>query len=223
MLKVLIFSEDHITGVAIKHFCGENKKEDWCILFTSDIRDVVSIASAEKPDYIVMDILPRHIYYTIYNIRKYNPEMPLVFVNERFLFSDYICADFFGMIVLSDYRSLLELGADFTPYDFIYNEAFSGPFFSGGCILNTLFCKACLSREQLRNEMNLWLRKRLKGIIPSVKCRDYLRVYLNEDLSLCNFQQKKLSNRQQYYYRNMVMRTINIDNFTRDFESSLKF
>lgn len=224
MLKVLAYSANHITGAAIKHICGTETKDNVNVFFVSDAREIPFYIKDKDPDYIIMDAAPRQFFYLIYTVRRHFQSIPFVCVQERFLFSDYICAEFFGRMVLSDYNSLLSIQPELTPYDFIADDIFAGPFFSGGVIQQLFhFPESCLSHDQLRNEMNAWLRERIKWIIPSDKCMTFLDSLLNEE-PLCTLKARKnISIRQQYYYRTMVMKCINIRSFTRDFIASLKF
>lgn len=224
MLKVLAYSANHITGTAIKHICGTRTKGNVHVFFVHNAWEIPFYIKDKDPDYIIMDAAPRQFCYLFYTVRRHFPSIPFVCVQERFLFSDYICAEFFGRMVLSDYSSLLSMQPELTPYDFIADDIFAGPFFSGG-VIQQLFCspESCLSHDQLRNEMNTWLRERIKRIIPSDKCMTFLNSLLNEE-PLCALKARKnISIRQQYYYRAMVMKHINIRSFTRDFVASLKF
>ncbi len=224
MLKVLAYSANHITGTAIKHICGTRTKGNVHVFFVHNAWEIPFYIKDKEPDYIIMDAAPRQFCYLFYTVRRLFPSIPFVCVQERFLFSDYICAEFFGRMVLSDYSSLLSMQPELTPYDFIADDIFAGPFFSGG-VIQQLFCspESCLSHDQLRNEMNTWLRERIKRIIPSDKCMTFLNSLLNEE-PLCALKARKnISIRQQYYYRAMVMKHINIRSFTRDFVASLKF
>ncbi len=96
----------------------------------------------KEPDYIIMDAASRQFCYLFYTVRRHFQSIPFVCVQERFLFSDYICAEFFGRMVLSDYSSLLSMQPELTPYDFIADDIFAGLFFPAALYNN---CSVLLS------------------------------------------------------------------------------
>ncbi|EOC4156619.1 TPA: hypothetical protein ACTYN4_001878 [Enterobacter hormaechei] len=159
-----------------------------------------------------MDIAPRVSANFINHIRVRHPDLPIVVVQDSFLYSDRIVAEYFGFTILKEYQALLE-AFPHRSVDILFNSVeFAGAYYYSAQ------CKGGCSASE---DVNQWLKIRIQQIVSSPKALDITFNWLVHGVSpRCVARQLNISDKVIYSYRNKIMNVLAITK-TRDFIPSL--
>lgn len=172
--------------------------------------------SGITPEMIIIDLPPRSNFGVIFSLRKSFPETVMMFVQNFFLHSDRMVAEYMGGILLKEYNTLIACYPHFILTEFIS----SGDLYFPQPPTRVLGKETSI--KQVLNELDLWIWQRLPNMISSARGREMVMSWmLNGEpaakIAIMTGRSRKLI----YHYRWMTMHALNIKNYSRDFTSSL--
>lgn len=224
--SVLIFSPLWSVLSALQTLCqpGRERKKGTCnerITVVCHRHEILSGIANSRPDVLVLDISLRASSELLNTIRYFCPDLPVIIVQPRFLFSDRVVAEYFGLVWLKEYDAILAGYPAFGLAEHLTHEAFAGAECGGSSQCHVITTNKT-EMSDLYTQLALRLRLRLYDLFRSPRLCDVVMNWLvtgttpTETGRLLSRSRKLI-----YHYRGRVMRALNIYNCSRDFIPSL--
>lgn len=208
--RILIYSSCRIIEVAIKFLCLNGIKHDIVIEESLDINLLFSRIKENKIDYVVLDIKPTRFLYDLYCLRMTFPELPVIFIQERFNFVDSIISRFFGGVWLKEYDAILAGWPRVNLIEHVSNKMFSGADMT--CCFYAFMKNEIINKQVFFECLREWIDSRLAGLILQKRDREVYFYIAISGLEVRDIAIKlKVSNQVVYSCRRNIINVIGDD------------
>lgn len=216
--NIVIYSDNHIMSCALKALCKTDRKNDINVICIHESEKLVREIKGDEILCLVLDMdVHRHAYW-LYRLRLRFPDIPLIILQRRILFSDRVVAEYLGMIWLKDYDSVLAAWPVFKLTDVIYHEIFCGV--GAGVIQAEKYHD--MSPELFNIKINKWLFRRLMNIFHDYPSAIIIIDGILKGISIDAIGKRlSVSIQTVYAHRKMIMETLNVQHYEREFFRSL--
>ncbi|WP_213131804.1 hypothetical protein [Citrobacter sp. FP75] len=213
---VFIYSADWTHATALQNLIrGKKTTERYILLSQLTISDLCSYVGP-PPHVIILDVPPGRYVALILAFRKIFPQALMICTQQYFLYSDRMVAEYFGAMLLKEYDALI------SGYPNVgIAEHITSSLFSAAHPPIRPFC-ASVPPQVVLGSLEIWIRRRLSGVIPSSRTRAITLDWLARGISLRETaKQLKRSEKVMYHYRRLMMQALGIRHCSRDFIHSL--
>ncbi|HCR3450546.1 TPA: hypothetical protein ON570_004196 [Citrobacter werkmanii] len=220
MQNVVIYSACQVMTSALDALCRAGRKNDVNIIYIHESDKLTGEIICGQTQCIILDIEAHRHAYWLYRLRLSFPNIPFIVTQRRILFSDRVLAEYLGITWLRDYDAILAAWPVFRLTDVIRHEIFSGP----GAGVTLTEGDLIMTPKCFHYKINQWLSQRLDDVFSEYPSVIMIIDGFLKGLSVKNIGKKmSISNQMVYEYRKVIMRTLNIQHYHREFFRSLKF
>ncbi|MGY0144665.1 hypothetical protein [Edwardsiella tarda] len=221
-INTIVFSKNWVHQYALSNMSGDRACDYEFISNTASLNELIFLVRCKSQEncLVVLDLSPRCNVSLIMKLRSYHPRLMIIFTQREFLFSDRVVSEYFGGVLLKEYDivfSGFECGGIKSYYDF---------FLSVGVIPPIRQINESIRLSSIMICLESWLSYRLAAVLSS----DLLHtlalkwfLYGNDKMSSMADIAKSFDRSRQviYHHRASIMRKLKINNYSRDFLSSL--
>ncbi|EBS4817094.1 hypothetical protein DEN29_18660 [Salmonella enterica subsp. enterica serovar Javiana] len=216
---VVIYSNNYMMCEALKHLCKTPEDVKAYYICISDIQKLNEILFYSDVSCVVLDCKFREQAWFLYNLRLNYPTLPLIVMQEKFYFSDRVLATFLGFVCLREYDAALAASSYVSLVKINQHEAFSGYCLPGMMQRRTF---DIFTASALRGLLNRLLNSRLAGLFSGRGSRMKIIEGLTQGLSAKDTgEYADVTYQVVYEHRQKIMKTLQIQNYTREFITSL--
>ncbi|WP_146749048.1 hypothetical protein [Enterobacter sp. 148H3] len=210
--KVLIYSPCWPIANALERMSLNDSINADLLCVVRELESVFNEILSFLPGLLIMDISLRDNCGLINSIRLQLPELPIIIVGYRYLFSDRVVAEYYGGILLKEYDALLAGYPVYKIQHHLTEVCFSGNYNGRGS------CKLSNNPTTLIQELEGQLRKRLFDLTRSPRLCEVSMDWLIKGRSSVQMYKGLISNQKLiYHYRSKTMRYLKIRHYSRDF------
>lgn len=217
--KIVVYSANKIMTIALEALSYPESEKNRSVIVINDLDKLPSIMSTESIQCAILDIAPHSHAYWLYLLRMHLPDVPVIIITRRILFSDRILAEYLGMTWLREYDSAIAAWPGFCLTDIINSEVFSGPEASVPQVIS----ESIMSPEIFRYNVNRRLKYRLQFLFTDCPYMDSVIEGLVKELPVKILGESiSLSCQTVYDYRKKIMKELRIQHYEREFIRSLR-
>lgn len=190
-IPALVYSKNQMIRRTFEHICLM-KRLDQIVLSTDNLYNLELMINKYRPKYLLLDIVPRLSANFINHIRLSHPDLPIVVVQNSFLYSDRIVAEYFGFTFLREYQALLDAFPHYTADVLFDSPEFAGPYY---------YSTQCKGGRSASEDINQWLKSRIQCVVSSQKALEITFNWLVHGISpKCVAREANLSDKVIYSY-----------------------
>lgn len=204
---------------AIKHLCNTSENVNIYCICISDIKKLNTTLFYSNVSCVILDCNFREEAWLLYNFRLNYPTLPIIVMQDKFYFSDRVLATFFGFVCLREYDAALAANSYISLVKINQHEAFSC-YCLPGMMHRRVF--DIFTASALREFLNRLLHSRLAGLFSGRGARMKIIEGLTQGLSAKDTgEYADVTYQVVYEHRQKIMKTLQIENYTREFITSL--
>lgn len=210
--SVFIYSADWTHTAALQNLIrGKKTTEHYTLLPQLTISELCNY-SGLPPHVIILDVPPGRYVALLLALRKNFPQALIICTQQYFLYSDRMVAEYFGGMLLKEYDALISGHPNIGIAEHLTSSLFSAAYPP----LRS-FC-ASVPPQVVLGSLEIWIKRRLSGVMPSSRTRAITLDWLARGISLRETaKQLKRSEKVMYHYRRLMMQALGIRHCSKDF------